>query len=53
MNKILFGEAIYTEKSRLIIGIIGVLVGVVTCVLYYQPYDSLEEAKRTVSILIK
>lgn len=48
MNKILFGEAIYTKKSRMIIGLIGVLVGVVTCVLYYQPYDSLEEAKRNV-----
>ena len=47
MKKILFPEVIYTENVRMIIGIVGALVGVVTCILYYQPYGSLEEERKS------
>jgi len=46
MSKIFFGEGSYSESNRIIIGIITVAVGAITCFLYYQFYEPLEEAKR-------
>ncbi|MCB9093126.1 MAG: hypothetical protein H6620_11260 [Halobacteriovoraceae bacterium] len=46
VNTIFFGPVVYTDQMRMILGLIGVVVGSVVCVLYYQTYSVVEEAKR-------
>ena len=46
VNTIFFGPVVYTDQMRMILGLIGVVVGSVVCVLYYQTYSVVEKAKR-------
>lgn len=48
MKKILLNESYYSENNRMIIGIIVVVVGAITCGLYYQFFKPLEKEKRSI-----
>lgn len=43
MNQIWFGNSSAPSEHRILLGLIGSVVGIVTCILYYESYKKLDE----------
>ncbi len=46
MNKILVGKGSSAGEYKVMLGLIGAAVGVVTCILYYSSYKEFDELKK-------
>ena len=46
MNKILIGKDVAAGEHKVLLGLIGVAIGVITCILYYSSYKEFDEIKK-------